>query len=83
MKPAPPFDCADCGHRIGKMRTHWIMPGDKVICIRCHETRYARTRIDEHLAHGTRAGIASRPGLLTTTPDQEKHHALPDPRRPL
>jgi hypothetical protein len=63
MKPAPAFDCADCRRRIGKMRTHWIMLGGEVICIHCHESRYARTRIDEHLAHGTRAGIAARLGL--------------------
>jgi hypothetical protein len=63
MKPAPVFGCADCGRLIGKKRSHWLSPGSRVICIRCHEDRYGRTHRDDHLCHGTRAGIAAHLGL--------------------
>lgn len=37
MNPAPPFDCADCGRRIGKDRTHLLLADRRVVCIRHHD----------------------------------------------
>ena len=35
VKPAPAFDCAFCGQRIGKDRTHYLIGGTRVVCPRC------------------------------------------------
>ena len=61
MSPAPPFDCADCGRRIGKTRAHFILDDRRVICIR-HQTWYYDTG---RIAHDfcTRAAAARRLGL--------------------
>ena len=69
MTPAPPFDCAQCGRRIGKARPHFILTvpmlnGDRlghVVCIRHHDEHYDAGRI----RHGfcTRAAAANLLGI--------------------
>lgn len=60
MKPAPAFDCAICHHRIGKHTTHYLLPDQRVICIRC----VVRERAwDLYTNQGSRAGIAHLLGL--------------------
>jgi hypothetical protein len=69
MKPAPVFDCAQCGRRIGKAASHIIlkMPmlnGERlgrVVCGRHRDEHYDAGRIE----HGfcTRAGAANLLGL--------------------
>jgi hypothetical protein len=85
VKPAPAFDCASCGRRIGKTATHTLIEGDRVICSRCL-TRSAHaklfpdcpTRWHDPLDHsgscGTRAGIAAHLGLWPN-PTQPKESA--------
>ncbi len=74
MKPAPAFDCARCGRRIGKTAGHYLIEGDRVICSRClahpaHAELFpgCERRWHDVLDHlqttGTRAGIAARLGL--------------------
>jgi hypothetical protein len=56
---APAFDCADCGRRISKRSTHYVVAG-RGHCIRC----VVRQRLYDDVDHiGTRAGIASVLGL--------------------
>ncbi len=74
MKPAPAFDCASCGRRIGKTATHHLIGGSGVVCSRCL-TRPAHARLfpdcphrwhdvyDHQCSPGTRAGIAAHLGL--------------------
>jgi hypothetical protein len=59
-RPAPAFDCALCGRRIGKAATHWQFAARGVLCSRCvdREDLY-----DEEHRMGTRAGIAHVLGL--------------------
>ena len=59
MKPAPPFDCASCGRRIGKVAGHWIVDGT-VWCTRCVERANA---YDRSAIRGSRAAVAARLGL--------------------
>ncbi len=61
MTPAPPFDCADCGRRIGRPRPHFILDDRRVVCIRHHTGHYDAGRI----AHGfcTRAAAARLLGV--------------------
>jgi hypothetical protein len=75
VRPAPPFDCAGCGRRIGKTRTHYRLDGSRqVVCSRClTKTVHARLfpdcphRWHDTLDHsgscGTRAGVAHVLGL--------------------
>lgn len=74
MKPAPAFDCAMCGRRIGKTAGHYLIEGDRVVCGRClgrdaHTDLFPDCPIGWHdvLDHegsqGTRAGIAAHLGL--------------------
>lgn len=74
MKPAPAFDCARCGRRIGKTRTHYLLEGNRVVCPRClgrqaHAALFPDCGVPWHdaLDHqgtaGTRAGIAAHLGL--------------------
>jgi hypothetical protein len=62
VKPAPAFDCAMCGRRIGRGRTHWVLRElpRRVICSACTDKRDLYGRIG---AHGSRAGIAAHLGL--------------------
>jgi hypothetical protein len=58
---APPFDCAECGRRIGKAKSHWLLrDGQAVVCASCYLHRHDA---DEAECSGTRAGIAARLGL--------------------
>lgn len=74
MKPAPPFDCARCHRRIGKVRTHFLIEGDRVVCSRClgrpaHTDLFPDCDVrwhdvlDHKGAQGSRAGIAAHLGL--------------------
>lgn len=65
MESAPPFDCADCGRRIGKTRSHWLMRDGGVWCGRCVDRKDA---YDDVRSHGTRAGVAWRLGLWPHEP---------------
>jgi hypothetical protein len=63
VKPAPAFDCADCGRRIGKQAVHAVVEGEhppdpRVICSRCYLAGYTWRVI-----HGTRAGVAAYLGM--------------------
>lgn len=58
--PAPCFDCAVCGHTIGKRRTHWKLADGRVIDSRCLERLDLYDDIDYS---GSRAGIAIVLGL--------------------
>ncbi len=60
MKPAPTFDCALCNRYIGKRAPHYLLPGERVICVRCLTRQRAW---DLYTAQGTRAGIAHTLGL--------------------
>ena len=60
MKPAPAFDCALCGQRIGTTRTHYVRPDQTVVCVGCVDSRKLW---DEITRHGTRAGIAAALGM--------------------
>jgi hypothetical protein len=73
VKPAPPFDCACCGRRIGKT-THYLTQDGRVACSRCltrtaHATLFPgcphawHDTLDHLGAAGTRAGIAAHLGL--------------------
>ena len=69
MTPAPPFDCAQCGRRIGKTATHLILKTPmlvedrmgRVVCIRHHAEHYDAGRLE----HGfcTRAAAANLLGI--------------------
>lgn len=61
MKPAPPFDCDQCGRRIGKQRPHLILTDSSVVCIRHDREHYEAGRI----RHGfcTRAAAARLLGM--------------------
>jgi hypothetical protein len=61
MNAAPPFDCAQCGRRIGKTRPHFILTNRTVVCVRHHTEHYDNGRI----AHGfcSRAAAARLLGL--------------------
>ena len=73
-KAAPGFDCARCGLPIGKNKTHFLIEGDRVVCVRCLDKR-GHTDLfpacphawhdgwDHDMMHGTRAGIAAHLGL--------------------
>jgi len=74
MKPAPAFDCAFCGRRIGKTTTHYLIDGDRILCVRCltkpvHAALLPdcphrwHDPLDHKGASGTRAGIAAHLGL--------------------
>lgn len=75
MRPAPAFDCANCGHRIGKTRGHNLTDDQRVVCSRCLDRRaHARLypdctvawhAVQDHLGSvgGTRAGIAALLGV--------------------
>ncbi len=65
MKPAPAFDCALCGRRIGKTATHWILREvlRRVICTRCADKHDLYDRCE---ALGSRAGVAAELGLWPT-----------------
>ena len=56
MTPAPPFDCAECGRRIGKVRPHLVLDDRRVVCIRHHGEHYDAGRIASDLC--TRAAAA-------------------------
>ncbi|HEY6706076.1 MAG TPA: hypothetical protein VJB61_00580 [Actinomycetota bacterium] len=60
---APPLDCAVCGRRIGKTRTHFLLNDQRVICERCRMRPDPRVYDDQVAAMGTRAGIAHVLGL--------------------
>jgi hypothetical protein len=64
---APPFDCADCGRRIGKARLHFVTDDDGVICMRCRERRDPQW--NQKLHAGTRAGIAAPPRIVAIPTD--------------
>jgi len=57
VKPAPPFDCADCGRRIGKTRLHFIVDDHQVVCMRCRERRDPHW--DQKMTAASRAGVAN------------------------
>lgn len=61
MKPAPAFDCADCGRLIGKTRAHFLLADDRVVCIRCEASHDAAGRVAN--MHAPRAWVARRKGL--------------------
>jgi hypothetical protein len=74
VKAAPPFDCARCRRRIGKTTTHYLIDGDRVVCVRClgrdaHNELFPDCDVrwhdvgDHKGAAGTRAGIAAHLGL--------------------
>lgn len=62
MKPAPAFDCALCGQRIGRTRTHWVLREvlRRVICTRCIDKHDLYGHVG---SHGSRAFAASHLGL--------------------
>lgn len=60
---APPFDCHQCGRRIGARRVHWVLGAradPRVCCTRCIE---ASAGWDAVAFAGTRAGVAAELGL--------------------
>jgi hypothetical protein len=61
MTPAPPFDCADCGRRIGKRRPHFIVDDSRVVCVRHHRDYYDTGRLTHSFC--TRAAAAVLLGL--------------------
>lgn len=73
MKPAPAFDCARCGRRIGKT-THYLLDDNRIACPRCL-TRQAHSALFPACPHGwhdvldhldtvgTRPGIAAHLGI--------------------
>lgn len=82
MEPAPGFDCAACGRRIGKRGSHNITDDHRVICTRCMFDRRLHARFWPTCPHGwhdmfdhtpsvagTRAGVAA---LLGLWPDQQE-----------
>lgn len=60
MTPAPPFDCDDCGRRIGKTSTHLILDDGRVVCIRHHDEHNDASRITHH---ASRAWAARAKGI--------------------
>lgn len=62
MKPAPPFDCWQCGRRIAKTSTHYLLRGviGQVCCVRCVDRHDA---YDKVASAGSRAAIASLLGV--------------------
>ncbi len=74
MNAAPPFDCANCGRRIGKTATHYLTEGNQVACSRCltrpaHASLFPdcpeawHDTLDHSGSSGTRAGIAAHLGI--------------------
>jgi hypothetical protein len=74
VKPAPAFDCAHCGRRIGQTASHWLTEGNRVLCARClgraaHADLYPDCEhrwhdvLDHEGSTGTRAGIAAHLGI--------------------
>jgi len=73
MKPAPPFNCARCGRRIGKRADHHLIEGHQApLCCRCFlawaEEEYRAAgregRLDDYrYAYGTRAWAAVTLGI--------------------
>jgi hypothetical protein len=60
MTAAPPFDCAQCGRRIGKTRLHLVLTDGRVVCIRHDAEHYEAGRV-AHLC--SRAAAANILGL--------------------
>jgi hypothetical protein len=60
MRPAPAFDCASCGRRIGKTSGHNLVSG-AVWCSRCLNRHAAYAQATD--VGSTRAGIAYKLGL--------------------
>ncbi len=73
MTAAPPFDCSQCGKRIGKSRTHVYVPATGTVwCAACSPR--------DHHPHtiGSRATIAAlQPPTSTTEPTHEPHRPIP------
>ena len=76
MKPAPPFDCADCGRRIGKTRGHILigypetLTVDRVVCPRCmlstrtlHARFYPNCDVTWHDLHDHPSCSGTRAGI--------------------
>lgn len=62
MQAAPAFDCTSCNRRLGKLSGHFLLGEDPVTisCVHCVNRDRGWNQV---VAHGTRAGIASRLGL--------------------
>lgn len=59
MKPAPAFNCFECGRHMGKSASHCVIDGN-VWCSRCVDRKWRFNDVDKR---GTRAGIAWTLGL--------------------